>query len=128
VVLRVHHGYFDIAPHATQNRALLAQITAFEPDIIFVGMGMPRQEQWILANRAQLKRGVMFSIGAAFDYEAGVQIPAPRWMAPLGLEWIFRLATQPRRLARRYLLEPWFLIPAALEDLHDLREARRAAA
>jgi len=128
VALGVHHGYFDMAPHATENRALVAQITAFEPDVIFVGMGMPRQEQWILANRAHLKQGVMFSIGAAFDYEAGVQIAAPRWLAPLGLEWIFRLATQPQRLARRYLLEPWFLIPAALDDLRDLREARRAAA
>lgn len=127
VKLDVHHGYFDATPRSAENRALLARIADFEADIIFVGMGMPRQEEWILANRAALSRGVMFSIGAAFDYEAGVQAAAPRWMATLAIEWLFRLATQPRRLAPRYLVEPWFLLPAALQDLRDLRQARREA-
>lgn len=113
-------GYFDRTPGSAENRAVVDTVNAFEPDIIFVGMGMPLQETWIGDNRAAIPRGVMFSIGAAFDYEAGVQAPAPRWMGRLGLEWLFRLASQPRRLARRYLVEPWSLLPAALDDLRAL--------
>ncbi len=106
-------GYFG----PDDNEAVLAAITAFSPDILFVGMGMPRQELWIAANAERLERGVIFSVGAAFDYEAGVQQTAPRWLGRIGLEWAFRLATSPARLATRYLVEPWWLIPAALRDL-----------
>jgi len=128
VRLASHHGYLDADPGSAENRALLAQIGAFQPDIVFVGMGMPRQERWILDNRAAFTRGVLFSVGAAFDYEAGVQTAAPRWMGRVGLEWLFRLATQPRRLAMRYLVEPWFLAPAAFEDLRDRFSPQRLAA
>jgi len=117
VDLAVHHGFFDIDPASADSRALREAIAAFDPDIILVGMGMPRQEQWIAANRSLIGRGVFFPIGAAFDYEAGVQTAAPRWTGRLGLEWLFRLLSQPRRLAFRYLVEPWFLAPAALADL-----------
>lgn len=110
-------GYFDAARGSTDNRRILASIAAFEPDIIFVGMGMPRQEQWIADNRAGISRGVIFSVGAAFDYEAGAQAPAPRWMGRLGVEWLFRLASQPARLGHRYLVEPWMLLGAAFGDL-----------
>lgn len=120
VSIACRDGYFDRTPGSVENRAVVDAVNAFEPDIIFVGMGMPLQEAWIGDNRAAIPRGVMFSIGAAFDYEAGVQAPAPRWMGRLGLEWLFRLASQPRRLARRYLVEPWSLLPAALDDLRAL--------
>ena len=128
VRLAWRHGYLDADPASDDNQALLAQIAAFDPDIIFVGMGMPRQEQWILDNHAAIARGVLFSVGAAFDYEAGVQTAAPRWMGRIGLEWLFRLATQPRRLAMRYLVEPWFLAPLALGDVRARIASRRAAA
>jgi len=125
--LASHHGYIDADPASADNRAVLAQIAAFAPDIVFVGMGMPRQEQWILDNRAAFTRGVLLPVGAAFDYEAGVQTAAPRWLGRIGLEWLFRLATQPRRLAARYLVEPWFLLPAAFGDLRArLTPGRRA--
>lgn len=117
--LAAQHGYIDAAAGSADNAALLARIAAFDPDVIFVGMGMPRQEQWILDHRAQLARGAVFSVGAAYDYEAGVQSAAPRWMGRAGVEWLYRLATQPRRLAFRYLVEPWFLAPAALADVRD---------
>ncbi|HEY9219792.1 MAG TPA: WecB/TagA/CpsF family glycosyltransferase [Phenylobacterium sp.] len=113
--LGVHHGYFDREGPA--NAEVIATIQAFEPDIVLVGMGMPLQEAWIHANRSAFSRGVFFSLGAAFDYEAGVQHAAPRWLGRLGLEWLYRLATQPTRLAFRYLVEPWFLLPAMLDDL-----------
>ena len=117
VVFGWHDGYFDAAPGSDDNREVLAQLEAFDADILFVGMGMPRQEEWIAAHRDELTASVIFPVGAAFDYEAGVQTPAPRWMGRLGLEWVFRLATQPARLAHRYLIEPWALLPQALSDV-----------
>lgn len=126
-VIGVRHGYFDIAA-SSDNRAVLDEIEAFDPDVLLVGMGMPRQEAWILANRSALSRGVIFSVGAAFDYEAGVQRAAPRWMGAAGLEWLFRLVSQPRRLAYRYLVEPWFLLPAMLDDLRARRQLAVGAA
>ena len=117
VVLGWRHGYFDATPGSADNRSILAQLEAFDADILFVGMGMPRQEEWIAAHREELTASVIFPVGAAFDYEAGVQAPAPRWMGRLGLEWLFRLATQPARLAHRYLVEPWALLPQAMADV-----------
>ena len=90
-----------------------------------VGMGMPLQEIWALENRAALKRGVILTVGAAFDYEAGVQKAPPRWTGRLGVEWLARLIDQPRRLAFRYLVEPWSLIGPALGDIGAALGRRR---
>ncbi|MDP1630892.1 MAG: WecB/TagA/CpsF family glycosyltransferase [Caulobacter sp.] len=117
VNLAVHEGYFDVDPQSADSRALRRDIAAFDPDIILVGMGMPRQEAWIAANRHLIGRGVFLSVGVAFDYEAGDVAAAPRWAGRLGAERIHRLLSQPRRLLVRYLVEPWFLTPAALADL-----------
>ena len=117
VTLGWRDGYFDARPGSADNRAVLKAIKTFQPDILFVGMGMPRQEEWIAANREALDRGVIFSVGAAFDYEAGVQKTPPRWSGRLGVEWLFRLVSQPVRLAHRYLVEPWALVPEAWADL-----------
>lgn len=126
VELATHHGYFDHAPGSVQNQAVVAQINAFGPDVIFVGMGMPVQEAWIDQNFEALMRGVVFSVGGAFDYEAGVQSACPRWLGRIGLEWLYRFATQPKRLFVRYFIEPWSLAPAALDDLKKML-ARKAA-
>lgn len=115
--LAVRDGYFDARPESEENLAVVAQIRAFDPHVVMVGMGMPRQETWIQQNRAAFRRGVFLPVGAAMDYEAGVQSAAPRWLGPLGLEWLYRLATQPRRLAFRYLVEPWSLLPAMGGDI-----------
>lgn len=124
VNLAERNGYFDIDPRSAESVALRKDIAAFDPDVILVGMGMPRQEAWIAANRPLIARGVFFPVGAAFDYEAGVQSAAPRWTGKLGVEWLYRLLSQPRRLAFRYLVEPWFLAPAAFADI-GARLARR---
>jgi N-acetylglucosaminyldiphosphoundecaprenol N-acetyl-beta-D-mannosaminyltransferase len=117
VELQVRDGYFDPAPDSPDSAALRQQIDAFRPDVILVGMGMPRQECWILDNMDRLERGVMLPIGGAFDFEAGATVTPPRWLGPVGLEWAFRLIHEPGRLFTRYLIEPWLLIPAALADL-----------
>ena len=101
----------------------------FKPHILFVGMGMPRQESWIATVFYDLPACVVFSVGAAFDYEAGVQKSAPRWMGRVGLEWAYRLLHDPRRLFHRYCVEPWSLAPLALRELgaaFALRRRRQA--
>ena len=129
------NGYFDASPGSADNAALLKQITAFQPHILFVGMGMPRQEIWTLENHKAYGPAATFTVGGAFDYEAGVQKAAPRWMGPMGMEWLFRLMVDPQRLFSRYCVEPWSLVGLACHDVvralgrraaSDLRAAENA--
>ncbi len=119
--IAIHHGFFDARPGSSENAAVLDRITAFQPHILFVGMGMPRQELWIADNFERLPDCVILSVGAAFDYEAGVQSAAPRWMGRAGIEWAYRLLHDPKRLFVRYCVEPWTLIPLALRDIRQAR-------
>ena len=119
----VHSGFFDM--NGADNDALVDDITASRPNILFVGMGMPRQEAWILANRHRLPPCVILPVGAAFDYEAGVQYTPPRWTGRLGIEWLVRFVADPKRLFERYFIEPWFLIPQALRDIMQRRRMIR---
>jgi N-acetylglucosaminyldiphosphoundecaprenol N-acetyl-beta-D-mannosaminyltransferase len=72
--------------------------------VLLVGFGMPVQELWITSYREQLRPLVVFSVGAAFDYAAGNVVRGPRWLTQYGFEWLARLAIEPRRLWKRYLL------------------------
>ncbi|ANC55015.1 glycosyl transferase [Brevundimonas sp. GW460-12-10-14-LB2] len=119
--IAIHHGFFDARPGSSENAAVLDRITAFQPHILFVGMGMPRQELWIAENFERLPDCVILSVGAAFDYEAGAQSPAPRWMGRAGVEWAYRLLHDPKRLFVRYCVEPWTLLPLALRDIRKTR-------
>ena len=119
--IAIHHGFFDARPGSSENAAVLDRITAFQPHILFVGMGMPRQELWIAENFERLPDCVILSVGAAFDYEAGVQSAAPRWMGRAGIEWAYRLVHDPKRLFVRYCVEPWTLLPLALRDIRKTR-------
>jgi len=123
-IIAVRDGYFDATPGSAANASVLAGIAAFKPHILFVGMGMPRQEVWIGQNLDALPDSVIFSVGAAFDYEAGVQDAAPRWMGPLGIEWLYRLVRDPERLAKRYLIEPWGLADLIVADVFTAIRAR----
>jgi N-acetylglucosaminyldiphosphoundecaprenol N-acetyl-beta-D-mannosaminyltransferase len=125
--IRVRDGYFDATRGSADNAAILAEARAFDPHILFVGMGMPRQELWILDHLDALPDCAIFSVGAAFDYEAGAQKAAPRWMGRMGVEWLFRLANDPRRLARRYLIEPWSLSRLVVADVMTAIRTRRTA-
>ena len=115
--IATHHGYFDVATDGPENQAVIEAINAYRPDIVLVGMGMPRQELWVLENQKSLGPCVTFTVGGAFDYEAGVQLPSPRWMGQVGMEWLFRLMVDPQRLFSRYCVEPWSLMGPALRDL-----------
>jgi N-acetylglucosaminyldiphosphoundecaprenol N-acetyl-beta-D-mannosaminyltransferase len=122
VHLDVFTGYFDMS--GPGNDDLIAALQACKPDVLLVGMGMPRQETWILRNLERLPDCVILPVGAAFDYEAGVMYTAPRWTGQLGLEWLVRFAHEPKRLFERYFVEPWFLLPQMARDL--LRHKRPA--
>ncbi len=78
-------------------------LNASGADLIFVGLGAPKQERWMAARLAHLHAHVLFGVGAAFDFHSGLLSQAPTWMQRSGLEWLYRLAREPRRLAGRYL-------------------------
>jgi len=85
-----------------ENQEIVRQISDSGVRLLFVGLGCPKQERWIMDHRGRIP-GVMLDVGAAFDFLAGSKPQAPRWMMHNGLEWVFRLASEPRRLASRYL-------------------------
>jgi N-acetylglucosaminyldiphosphoundecaprenol N-acetyl-beta-D-mannosaminyltransferase len=109
LVIDGHHGFFDQRPRSPECEAVVARINAVRPNILVIGMGMPRQEHWLLANLDCLAVNCVLLSGAYLDYIAGRQARPPRRLGPLGLEWLHRLASDPRRLWRRYLIEPWVL-------------------
>ena len=115
--MEYRHGYFDMDREGSANKSVLQQIADFQPHLLMVGMGMPRQERWIEENFDAIQANVILATGAALDYVAGIIPTPPRWSGPLGLEWAFRLAAEPRRLAFRYLIEPWTLVPIILRNL-----------
>ena len=89
---------------ASEDREIVATINHSRPDVLWVGLGTPKQEQWMHDHRNALQVAVMVGVGAAFDFHAGAVRQAPAWMGDHGLEWLFRLVQEPRRLWRRYLI------------------------
>jgi N-acetylglucosaminyldiphosphoundecaprenol N-acetyl-beta-D-mannosaminyltransferase len=97
-----HHGFF--AKDGPESDLIVHEINKKHPDLLFVGFGMPIQEFWVARQVATLQCKVVMLVGGCFDFLAGAVRPAPGWIASLGLEWLFRLVQEPRRLWRRYLL------------------------
>jgi N-acetylglucosaminyldiphosphoundecaprenol N-acetyl-beta-D-mannosaminyltransferase len=93
-----------------EEDSIVEQINAARPDVLWVGIGVPKQEKWMARMRERLDVPVMCGVGAAFDFHAGRISQAPRWMQERGLEWTYRIAQEPRRLLPRYLyFNPKFL-------------------
>jgi N-acetylglucosaminyldiphosphoundecaprenol N-acetyl-beta-D-mannosaminyltransferase len=105
-----HHGYFQPPDEA----AILAELERLSPDFIWIGLGTPKQQDWIHRNKDRIRRGLLLAVGFAFDVNAGTKPDAPAWMQRHGLTWVFRLASEPRRLLGRYLkynsLFLWYLL------------------
>jgi N-acetylglucosaminyldiphosphoundecaprenol N-acetyl-beta-D-mannosaminyltransferase len=107
---------------AAEDDAIVVEINAADPDIVWVGLSTPKQEWWMDAHRDRLRASVLIGVGAAFDFHAGLKKRAPRWMQQGGLEWLFRLAAEPRRLWRRYLRNnPAFLWHVLLQTARITR-------
>ena len=97
-----------------EERRQCSAINALQADIVWVGLGAPKQELWMARNRPRLQAPLLAGVGAAFDFLSGTKPQAPSWMQKRGLEWIFRLASEPRRLAGRYAVTvPTFMALAA---------------
>lgn len=94
-----------------EDAHIIEQINQTAPDIIWVGLGAPKQDLWMATHREQLAAPVLIGVGAAFDFHTGRIPQAPAWMQSAGLEWLFRLWQEPRRLAYRYLVyNPLFIL------------------
>lgn len=87
---------------AKENERILARVQQADPDVLVVGFGAPKQELWVHAHREHLHARVALCVGATIDFLAGERSRAPTWMRRLGLEWMYRVAQEPRRLAGRY--------------------------
>ncbi len=98
-IVGARHGYFS----PDDEEEILTEIDRLAPDFIWIGLGTPKQQDWIHRHKTAIKRGVIFAVGFAFDVNAGLKPDAPTWMQRLGLTWLFRVASEPRRLLTRYL-------------------------
>ncbi len=103
---RLNIAYLESPPFrpltAEEDAAIVARIHASGARLLFVGLGCPKQERWIIDHLGRVP-AVMFAVGAAFDFIAGNKSRGPQWMSRNGLEWVYRFVTEPRRLAMRYL-------------------------
>jgi N-acetylglucosaminyldiphosphoundecaprenol N-acetyl-beta-D-mannosaminyltransferase len=109
---------------AAEEDEIARQINAARPDVLWVGIGVPKQEKWMARMRERLEVPVMCAVGAAFDFHAGRISQAPEWMQRRGLEWTYRIAQEPRRLLPRYLYyNPRFMASLG-RQLVDERRSR----
>jgi N-acetylglucosaminyldiphosphoundecaprenol N-acetyl-beta-D-mannosaminyltransferase len=101
-----------------EDQEVISRINTARPDIVWVGLSTPKQERWMAAHIGTTSAPVLIVVGAAFDFHAGLKAQAPRWVQRGGLEWAFRLLSEPRRLWRRYLMNNpafiWLIILQAL--------------
>ncbi len=111
---------------AEERDAVIDEINRSRADVVWVGIGVPKQEKWMAQLRAELEAPVLVGVGAAFDFHAGLVPQAPSWLQEAGLEWAYRLAQEPRRLWRRYLrYNPRFVAAFAVQLVNHLRAQRR---
>jgi len=102
--------------NAEEDKELIEEVAQLKPDIIWVGLSTPKQERFMSAYLDRLDTTLMFGVGAAFDFHAGLIPQAPSWMQKSGLEWFYRLCKEPKRLWKRYLKNnPVFLVRAAAQ-------------
>jgi N-acetylglucosaminyldiphosphoundecaprenol N-acetyl-beta-D-mannosaminyltransferase len=99
-IAATHHGYFEPKDEA----AIINSINESKPDILWVGLGTPKQQNWIHNHKSSLDVAAILAVGFAFDVNAGTKRDAPAWLGPLGLTWLHRLISEPRRLWKRYLV------------------------
>ncbi len=110
-----------------EDQQVVREINRSGVEILFVGLGTPKQDYWMAAHKGRVQP-VMIGVGAAFDFLAGVKPQAPRWMMRIGMEWLFRLIAEPRRLWKRYLKEnPRFIVLFALQLLGAKLRGAKAA-
>lgn len=119
ISFQAHSGYFNMETNSDENIQVVNEINDFKPNILMVGMGMPRQEKWIMNNIDNIDANVILNSGACFDYIAGEQKTPPRFLGKIGFEWLYRLINDPKRLSKRYLIEPLSLTSLFARDIKN---------
>jgi exopolysaccharide biosynthesis WecB/TagA/CpsF family protein len=118
-IVGTHHGYFD---HGTADEdRVIDAINASGARIVLVGMGVPVQDQWAERNAPRLRAPVIAGVGGLFDFFSGAVSRSPKAMRSVGCEWMWRLALEPRRMAKRYLVGNATFLAHALREAHHLR-------
>ena len=110
-------GFMESVDPENRGAAQLSKINAAESEILLLGLGMPLQEQWMVRHRSKVSNLAILSCGGLIDYLATGGKPPPRWMGRIGLEWVYRLLGNPARFWRRYLIEPFYLLPTIVRHL-----------
>lgn len=113
---------------ADERAAAVDRINASGADYVWVGLGTPKQDAWLIENRGRLQASALFAVGAAFDFLSGEKRQAPRFMMRIGTEWLFRLLTEPRRLRRRYTVTNARFVWLVAKDLLRTRRLRPRSA
>ncbi len=119
-VVGTRDGYF----RRDEEPAIVDEINRLAPDFIWIGLGTPKQQEWIHRHKAAIRRGVLLAVGFAFDVNAGTKRDAPAWMQRRGLTWVFRIITEPRRLLTRYVRYNTLFVFYLLRDALFGRRAR----
>jgi len=99
----------------TEQQEVIDKINQLDPDIVWVGLGSPKQEYWMSDHRGKLNAPLLIGVGAAFDFLSGNKNQAPKWVQRSGIEWLYRLINEPRRLWRRYIKYPKFVMLVLME-------------
>lgn len=102
-----------------ENEQIINDINSRSVDILFIGVGAPKQEKWADAHIDRLKVGPILCVGASFDFAAGTIKRAPLWIQRIGFEWVWRLASEPGRLWKRYLVQDSRFLPLALKEIFN---------
>ena len=118
-VAGVHHGYFEI-----EDATVVDAVRRAHPQILFVGMPSPRKEYWVSENLDYLAVPFALGVGGTFDLVAGVVARAPVWMQRAGLEWLFRLYQEPRRMWKRYVIGNARFVALVLRELCEQRRSK----
>ena len=117
-IVGARHGYFS----PNEEAEIIDEINRLAPDFIWIGLGTPKQQEWIYRHKAAIRHGVLFAVGFAFDVNAGLKSDAPHWMQRAGLTWLFRAFSEPGRLLARYLrfntLFLYYLVRDAITPPH----------
>lgn len=107
---------FGFEKDSVECERIVEMINDWKPDFLFVGVGAPKQEIWSNRYLDRIDVGPVLCVGAAFDFVAGTVQRAPRWMQRIGFEWVWRVLSEPRRLAKRYLVRDIRFVPLAIKD------------
>ena len=112
-IVGYHEGYFK----EDSEEKVIEEINSLQPNVLFVAMGAPRQEKWIYENKDKLKVDIAAGQGGTFDYEAGNIKRAPVWMQKCGIEWLWRLIREPKRIKRMAVLPLYLLTILFTKDI-----------